>query len=275
MLTSRAIWQNRLPWSRHVNGGHVAFVGSRLRCCTGVAPETGGKAVGTGGLRQNREICKDKYRSDAGGHEFWHGHLAWQWVLRRGYIDRVKKLSTGRVSGRDGVRRRVTTPLQPVIDAGCQYLVLGSIPGLASMVATEYYAHPRNLFWPFMDEIFGIDRALPYHVRLAQLMARSVGLWDVLSAASRVASSDATIRDGVANDFPQLLNAYQRIDHIILNGAAAARHWQRLVLPRLEGTLVPSRLQRVKVTQLPSTSPANAAMARAAKLSLWVQAFAA
>ena len=63
-----------------------------------------------------------------------------------------------------------------------EVLVLGSMPGAASLARTEYYGHPRNAFWPIMGALFGAGPELPYAERTARLTAAGVQcelhLWD-------------------------------------------------------------------------------------------------
>ncbi len=145
-------------------------------------------------------------------------------------------------------------------------LILGSLPGDASIAAGEYYAHPRNGFWAIIAELTGIPVALPYRERLGRLVAARLALWDVCAAAARGGSRDAAIRrrSVVANDLEPFLHAHPDIRLIAFNGATAAALFQRLVLPALEPESV--AIARVR---LPSTSPAHAALPVARKVAAW------
>ena len=66
----------------------------------------------------------------------------------------------------------------PVVDDATRLLILGSLPGDASLKAAQYYAHPRNGFWPLVGGVLDEDlAALPYPTRLDRLKTRGVGLW--------------------------------------------------------------------------------------------------
>ncbi|MDR6992627.1 DNA-deoxyinosine glycosylase [Luteimonas sp. 3794] len=151
----------------------------------------------------------------------------------------------------------------PIVGNGARVLVLGSMPGVASLDAHRYYAHPRNLFWPIVGTVFGFDSSLPYDTRLARLTARGVALWDVAGECVRPGSLDARIESGsvVPNDIGGLLARYPGITQIRFNGAAADTMFRRHVLPTLD--VVPDLLR------LPSTSPAHAALGFEAKLAAW------
>lgn len=155
--------------------------------------------------------------------------------------------------------------------ADARLLILGSMPGEASLAAQQYYAHPRNLFWPFMDALFGVPAAAPYAERLRRLNAAGVALWDVLAACERPGSLDGRIvrASEVANDFAAFFAQHRALEAIALNGGKAAeafaRHVQRAS---------PSAVARLRVLHLPSTSPANAGQSAAHKLDRWRAALA-
>lgn len=150
----------------------------------------------------------------------------------------------------------------PEVDAKTTVLVLGSMPGRESLRRREYYGFPRNLFWSIAGELLGFDPALPYRERVAALLARGVGLWDVLADCERPASSlDAAILSPTPNDLPGLLERFPRIRRICCNGSAAANYLAKF-FPEIG----------VEVRRLPSTSPAAAMLTREAKLRVWREA---
>ena len=55
----------------------------------------------------------------------------------------------------------------PIVSPQSKLLILGSMPGEASLKAGQYYAHPRNAFWHIMGELFGAGPSLPYQKRIA------------------------------------------------------------------------------------------------------------
>ena len=79
-------------------------------------------------------------------------------------------------------------------------LILGSLPGEASLRAQRYYAHPQNQFWRLLGSAIGEDlAAMTYDDRLARLAARGIALWDVVGEARRLGSLDGAIRGATPN----------------------------------------------------------------------------
>lgn len=159
----------------------------------------------------------------------------------------------------------------PVVDDRARVLVLGSMPGVRSLDADQYYAHPRNAFWPIVGAVFGFDAQTAYAVRIKALQAAGVALWDVVARCDRPGSLDAAIVRAsiVANDIGGLLVQYPSIDHVVFNGGTAASLYARHVRPAM------SAAPGVRYTALPSTSPAHAAMTPAAKAAVWQAALTA
>lgn len=149
----------------------------------------------------------------------------------------------------------------PVVDADTHTLVLGSLPGVASLSAAQYYAHPRNQFWDLLGEVIGTPlRPLPYVMRLETLQRHGVGLWDVIAQAERKGSLDSNIRDHAGNDLCTLIRTLPNLRTIGFNGGTAAKLGERAL-----GALA----QHYRIVRLPSSSPAYAAMRYEDKLAVW------
>ena len=153
--------------------------------------------------------------------------------------------------------------LPPVVGAGTVVLVLGSLPGVASLRAQQYYAHPQNHFWRILQALWP-QHPLPgsYAERCDWLLARGLGLWDVYGACEREGSLDSRIRHPEVNDFARLRTLCPRLAAIAHNGGESFRH------ARATAQL------GVPVLRLPSTSPANASWSFERKREAWAQALA-
>ena len=152
----------------------------------------------------------------------------------------------------------------PISSPSALVLVLGSLPGRLSLERGEYYANRQNAFWRIIGS--GIpDLPLDYASRVAALIERRVAVWDVLAAATRSGSLDASIaEDAIPNNFRALFHAHPNIKLICFNGATAARLYDRHVLSTL--TEAQRSLPRER---LPSTSGANASVSVTEKTSRW------
>ncbi|WP_460355749.1 DNA-deoxyinosine glycosylase [Mycobacterium sp. ZZG] len=150
----------------------------------------------------------------------------------------------------------------PLAAAGARILVLGNMPGVASLQAQRYYAYTRNAFWAIMGELFGFDPAGPYEHRVATLTGAGVAVWDVLKHCRRIGSLDSAVEpDSMApNDFDGFYAAHPEITHVYFNGAAAEKNYGRLVGAR----------DTLRYRRLPSTSPAQT-MSFDRKLDAWRQ----
>lgn len=152
----------------------------------------------------------------------------------------------------------------PLEHENARVLILGSMPGVASLRAAEYYAHPRNHFWRMMGALISLDPAADYEHRINALKASRIALWDVLHSCKREGSLDSSIDKATqtANDFQGFFSRHQHITHVFFNGAAAEQIYRRAVLPAL-------KVQHLEYLRLPSTSPANASFSFARKLEAW------
>jgi TDG/mug DNA glycosylase family protein len=148
----------------------------------------------------------------------------------------------------------------PVVDAETRLLILGSLPGDASLQAEQYYGHPQNGFWRLLEPVVGRElAALPYAERLEALKAAGVGLWDAIASARRPGSLDQAIRKAEAADLKRLVAGLPKLTAVAFNGATAARIGRRS-LAGVEG---------LRLVDLPSSSPAHAALRFEDKARAW------
>lgn len=145
-----------------------------------------------------------------------------------------------------------------IMRTDARWLILGSFPGVASLAAGQYYAHPRNQFWRLLsavldDDLVGRD----YPGRLARLAQHRIGLWDVIAACERQGSLDTAIRRAQAADFSGLLSGFPALRTIAFNGKTSGRF-----APQFESA-------GFRTLVLPSSSPANAQLSFDEKLVKW------
>lgn len=148
----------------------------------------------------------------------------------------------------------------PIAGPDARVLILGSLPGVRSLEAVEYYAHPQNAFWKIMHALYGVDG--DYASRCGQLIEQRVAVWDVLASSVRPGSMDSDIRKPAPNDFHKFLENHTDIEIVGFNGKTAERLFRQLVLPSLNTELP-------ELARLPSTSPAYASMPFDRKLEIW------
>ncbi len=159
----------------------------------------------------------------------------------------------------------------PIAGPDARVLVLGTMPGVRSLQLGQYYGHPRNAFWPIMQELFAAGAQLDYAARVALLVRSRVAVWDVLASVKRPGSLDANIesRSVVANDIGAFLASHSQISSVFFNGATAQLLFRRHIAAAC------SFDARLNFQRLPSTSPANATMSFQAKRMAWQAVFQA
>jgi hypoxanthine-DNA glycosylase len=175
----------------------------------------------------------------------------------------------GADGGAAGALRRLTAPafipavakrsFPPIVGADPRVLVLGTLPGEESLRRVEYYAHPRNLFWPIVFALFDETPAADYAARLAFVAARRIALWDVCAMAERRASLDSEIKRETPNPLHDLLDAHPGIVAVGFNGGGARRLYDHHF----------TRRPGLQYLPMPSTSPAHASLGFAEKLARW------
>ncbi len=154
----------------------------------------------------------------------------------------------------------------PIATPESQVLILGSMPGEASLAAEEYYAHPRNAFWPILGGLLGFAPEAPYTDKVRHLQSRGLAVWDVLKSCERAGSLDSSIQPGsmLVNDFTEFFGFFPLIRLVCFNGATAENLFRTRAAPNL-GPL----LDGVGMIRLPSTSPAHASLSLARKSVIW------
>ena len=154
---------------------------------------------------------------------------------------------------------------EPIIGREPRIIILGSMPGVVSLKALQYYANPRNKFWSILAELFGINFEGNYQSRVRQVSRLPLILWDTLKACHRPGSLDSNIQKHAieANDIGGLVERYTEIRAIAFNGSASEKYFRQLVIGNMP-------LNRdIELIKMPSTSPANASIKYEQKLVAW------
>ncbi|HUQ13211.1 MAG TPA: DNA-deoxyinosine glycosylase [Novosphingobium sp.] len=147
----------------------------------------------------------------------------------------------------------------PIVAPDTRVLILGSLPGEASLAASRYYAHPQNQFWRLAGAAIGREIAsLDYDARIAALLGTGVGMWDTVGSARRAGSLDGAIREIAANDLRALVGSLPGLRAVGFNGGTAARIGRKALV----GTAL-------ALIDLPSSSPAYCAVTFEQKAERW------
>ena len=148
-------------------------------------------------------------------------------------------------------------PFPPILDENTRILFLGSFPSIASFEQAFYYAHPRNAFWPIIEEVFDV-KLENNEAKKAFCLEKGIGLWDVIGSCERSNSSDTNLKNCIPNDFQKLLKDYPNIRALGFTGKKSHDLFMKY-FKDLE----------VEKALLPSTSPAHAAMKREVKTKIY------
>lgn len=149
----------------------------------------------------------------------------------------------------------------PIVNDETEILILGTIPGLASLAKQEYYGHPRNHFWPILFQILD-TMTVPdvFEEKVKILQNNKIGLWDVLKNYDRQGSLDIHIKNPSTNDFEGLLKQFPSINQIVFNGKESYKYFFKKF----------GQIQGITYYMMPSTSPANT-MSLEKKIEIWTQ----
>lgn len=144
-----------------------------------------------------------------------------------------------------------------ISDINAKILILGSVPGVKSLEAGQFYAHPQNQFWKFMFKMFDEEYTTDYEKKKKLIIKNKIALWDVLYECEREGSMDANIKNASVNDIEGFLAVYKNVRHIYCNGKTAYKYFKKYIKTDVECIL------------LPSTSPANAMLKFEDKYAIW------
>lgn len=153
----------------------------------------------------------------------------------------------------------------PIESKEVRILILGSMPGDASIAAGQYYAHPRNRFWPLMATLLGCVLPVDYEARCRMLQEHGIALWDVAGSAVRPGSMDSAMREERPNDIAGLMARHPELRVVAFNGQKAKQLFDRFF----------QRFPDVRYLPMPSTSPANASFSMARLAERWKAMFVA
>ena len=134
---------------------------------------------------------------------------------------------------------------EPVLTPDARVMIVGSMPSVKSLADAQYYAHPRNAFWPILFDIWGVVPHNDYERKKAMLCEHGVALWDAAAYCEREGSLDSRMRGVVYNDFSRVYAVCPHISTVLCNGGTAFSLFMR------SGFAGERRVLR-----MPSTSPA-------------------
>ena len=136
-------------------------------------------------------------------------------------------------------------------------MIVGSMPSVKSLADAQYYAHPRNAFWPILFDVFGVTPTDDYEAKKTLIRDNGLALWDAAQSCEREGSLDSNMRDVIYNDFASLYARCPHIHTVLCNGGTAHALF-------VKSGFAGDR----RVIRMPSTSPAYT-MPYVRKLEIW------
>ena len=154
--------------------------------------------------------------------------------------------------------QRVEHGFGPVYDKESRILILGSFPSVKSREQAFYYGHPQNRFWKVLAALENTEVPQTVEDKKVWLHAHHIAVYDVIEACDIEGSSDSSIRNVVPADIGTILTE-SKVKHIFTNGKAAGKLYLRNKKKSCD----------LPMTELPSTSPANAAYTLDKLVAAW------
>ena len=133
----------------------------------------------------------------------------------------------------------------PIFARDAKIMIVGSMPSVKSLADAQYYAHPRNAFWPILFDIYDVKPHNDYARKKDLIREHGLALWDAAACCEREGSLDSNMRDIQYNDFGALYAQCPGIHTVLCNGGTAHALF-------LKSGFAGGR----RVVRMPSTSPA-------------------
>jgi len=152
----------------------------------------------------------------------------------------------------------VIHPLDPIIDQGCEILILGSLPSVKSREVSFYYGHPQNRFWKIISALTHTPLPKTNEEKREMLLSNHIALWDTIQSCIITGSSDSSIREVEVNDIAGLIES-THISRIYCNGNTSYKYYHRYI----------EKQTGIKAETLPSSSPANASYSLERLIEVW------
>ena len=138
--------------------------------------------------------------------------------------------------------------IPPLYYSSSRVLLLGSVPSPKSREVGFFYGHPQNRFWRVLAAVLGEDTPQTIDQKRMLCLSHHIALWDTIAQCDIAGASDTSIKNAIPNDIGRLLRETE-ITRIFATGGKSAQLYRKLVVPQIH----------VPITQLPFTSPVNAA----------------